>query len=255
MSEQEIKNSVLDKRSSRRTFIKNSGLTVGGVVLGGALGSLFIDKEASTSNETHTHPTTANPNEALMFFTLEQYAVVEAAAERIFPEDELGPGAKSLGVAMYIDHQLASPWGVSAKEYMTGPFKVGTATQGYQGRQKNAEIFMMGLTALENYTKTNYENARFNSLTEEQQDAILMDFENANGENKVSIAGITSSQFFSMLKSLTLEGLYSDPMYGGNKDMGGWKLKNYPGHQMSFKADMEKEEFIVYKPQSLSSMH
>ena len=30
------KNSFLDKRSSRRTFIKNSGLTVGGVVLGGA---------------------------------------------------------------------------------------------------------------------------------------------------------------------------------------------------------------------------
>lgn len=258
MSEQEKKNSLLDKRSSRRTFIKNSGLTVGGVVLGGGLGSLLVNKDTSTTIETHTHNATAssiNPNEALMFLTLEQYAVVEAAAERIFPEDELGPGAKSLGVAMYIDHQLASPWGISAKEYMTGPFKVGTAMQGYQGRQKNAEIFMMGLTALENYTKTNYENASFNSLTEEQQDTILIDFENATGENKVSIAGITSSQFFSMLKNLTLEGLYSDPMYGGNKDMGGWKLKNYPGHQMSFKADMEKEEFIVYKPQSLSSMH
>ena len=38
MSEQENKNSVLDKRSSRRSFLKNSGLTVGGVVLGGALG-------------------------------------------------------------------------------------------------------------------------------------------------------------------------------------------------------------------------
>lgn len=258
MSEQEKKNSVLDKRSSRRTFIKNSGLTVGGVVLGGALGSLLVNKDTSTTIESHTHNaavSSANPNEALMFLTLEQYNVVEAATERIFPEDELGPGAKSLGVAMYIDHQLASPWGLSAKEYMTGPFKVGTATQGYQGRQKNAEVFMMGLTALENYTKSNYENAHFNELTAEQQDAILMDFENTSGEDKVTITGITSNQFFNMLKNLTLEGLYSDPMYGGNKDMGGWKLKNYPGHQMSFKADMEKEEFIVYKPQSLSSMH
>lgn len=258
MSEQEKKNSVLDKRSSRRTFIKNSGLTVGGVVLGGALGSLLVNKDTSTTTETHTHNaavTSANPNEALMYLTLEQYNVVEATAERIFPEDELGPGAKSLGVAMYIDHQLASPWGLSAKEYMTGPFKVGTATQGYQGRQKNAEVFMMGLTALENYTKSNYENARFNELTAEQQDEILMDFENTSGENKVTITGITSNQFFNMLKDLTLEGLYSDPMYGGNKGMGGWKLKNYPGHQMSYKAVMEKEEFIVYEPQSLSSMH
>ena len=258
MSEQVKKTSVLDKRSSRRTFIKNSGLTVGGVVLGGALGSLLINKDMPTTIETHTHNATvssSNPNEALMYLTLEQYAVVEAAAERIFPEDELGPGAKSLGVAMYIDHQLASPWGLSAKEYMTGPFKVGTATQGYQGRQKNAEIFMMGLTALENYTRANYENASFNSLTVEQQDAILMDFENTSGEDKVIITGITSNQFFNMLKNLTLEGLYSDPMYGGNKNMGGWKLKNYPGHQMSFKADMEKEKFIVYKPQSLSSMY
>ena len=39
MSEKNVP--ILDKRSSRRTFIKNSGLTVGGVVLGGALGSLL----------------------------------------------------------------------------------------------------------------------------------------------------------------------------------------------------------------------
>ena len=36
MTEQKKNTPVLDKRSSRRTFIKSSGLTVGGVVLGGA---------------------------------------------------------------------------------------------------------------------------------------------------------------------------------------------------------------------------
>ena len=44
MSEKNVP--ILDKRSSRRTFIKNSGLTVGGVVLGGALGSL-LGKDSS----------------------------------------------------------------------------------------------------------------------------------------------------------------------------------------------------------------
>ena len=46
MSEKE-KNSFVDKRSSRRTFLKNSGLTVGGIVLGGAVGSL-LGKDSTT---------------------------------------------------------------------------------------------------------------------------------------------------------------------------------------------------------------
>lgn len=45
------KSPILDKRSSRRTFIKNSGLTVGGLVLGGAIGSLVGGKTETT---THT---------------------------------------------------------------------------------------------------------------------------------------------------------------------------------------------------------
>ena len=50
MSEQEKKSPFLDKRSSRRTFIKNSGLTVGGLVLGGAIGNLVGGKTESIRN-------------------------------------------------------------------------------------------------------------------------------------------------------------------------------------------------------------
>lgn len=53
MSEQETKTQSLEKRSSRRTFIKNTGLTVGGVVLGGALGSLLAKDSSGVENETH----------------------------------------------------------------------------------------------------------------------------------------------------------------------------------------------------------
>jgi gluconate 2-dehydrogenase gamma chain len=60
MAEQEKKESVLDKRSSRRTFIKNSGLTVGGVVLGGALGSLLIKDDKSTTHNTDTQKSRKN---------------------------------------------------------------------------------------------------------------------------------------------------------------------------------------------------
>ncbi|KGR79452.1 gluconate 2-dehydrogenase subunit 3 family protein [Ureibacillus sinduriensis] len=247
-----------EKKFTRRTFMKNSGITVGGILLGWGVSELFgDDQKKGTSTETvdlsHTHASGAHASEALLVFTLEQYRVVEAAVERIFPEDELGPGAKSLGVAVYIDHQLNTPWGNSSRDYMVGPFKQGTATQGYQGRQTNAQIFMMGLDALQKYTEKNYGD-KFYILSAEQQDAILVDFENASGENKVQIDGISSSQFFQMLHSLTMEGLYSDPVYGGNKDMGGWKLKNYPGHQMTYVNIIEKEEFVVMEPTSLSSM-
>ena len=57
-----------------------------------------------------------------MYFTPEQYRTTEAAAERIFPKDKNGPGAKELLVAYYIDHQLAGGWGMGAKEYISGPF-------------------------------------------------------------------------------------------------------------------------------------
>ena len=109
MSEQEKKAPYLDKRSSRRTFIKNSGLTVGGVVLGGALGSLLGKDSTSKTHETSVHSTSAavNYNQALMYFDKAQFDTIDAATEQIFPKTEVGPGAKELLVAYYIDHQLA----------------------------------------------------------------------------------------------------------------------------------------------------
>ena len=49
----------------------------------------------------------------------------------------------------------------------------------------------------------------------------------------------------------TIEGVYADPMYGGNKDMMGWKMKRYPGNQPSYANEIEKDGFIVMEPKSL----
>src|SRR5690606_19393893 len=89
--------------------------------------------------------------EALMFFTQEQFLITQAATERIFPADENGPGAKDLGVAFFIDHQLAGDWGFNARDYMQPPFYVGEKTQGYQGRLRRREIFEIGLREIQNY--------------------------------------------------------------------------------------------------------
>lgn len=253
MSENEIKNK--EKLYSRRRFLQNSGITVGGIILGGGIaGLLGTNKSEQVQTETAHTVTEIDSNQALMYLTQEQFKTVEAAAERIFPEDELGPGAKALGAAFFIDHQLASPWGMNAREYKQGPFFPGEPTQGSQEIQSNQDIFMIGLKGLQGYAQT-VGNNLFENLSPEEQDQILTDFEDLNGENKVKLSGISSSRFFSMLRELTIEGIYSDPMYGGNKNMGGWKMKNFPGHQMSNINEIEEKTFIKKEPKSLSSMH
>ena len=253
MSEQEKKESVLDKRSSRRTFIKNSGLTVGGVVLGGALGSLLIkdDKSTTITPETKNHAATptANPNVALMFFTPNQYQITQAAAERIFPEDSNGPGAKELNAAIYIDHQLAGPWGSNTKDYRLGAFYKAEENQGPQTKLLRKDVFLAGLNSLNKYSIEQYK-ADFKELEATQQDEVLLAF----SEGKVELYGkVSSSHFFNLLRTLTIEGVYADPMYGGNKEMLGWSMRKYPGSRMQYVTEIQDEKFINLEPQSLNS--
>ncbi|MED4227020.1 gluconate 2-dehydrogenase subunit 3 family protein [Neobacillus cucumis] len=232
---------------SRRSFLRNAGLTVGGLVVGGSIGSLFPrNKNDGTTKVTETTKS-EDLNQALMYFTKEQFLVIQAATERIFPEDDHGPGAKSLGVAYFIDHQLAGYWGFNGREYMQAPFYPGEKVQGYQGRLKRREVFDIAIREIQNHSNAVYKK-NFTDLTGEEQDAILTDFEG----DKVNITTISPSGFFQMLRSVTLEGAYSDPLYGGNLNMNGWKMKNYPGSQMAY-ADIIDKDFKKIAPQSLKS--
>ncbi|WP_243633291.1 gluconate 2-dehydrogenase subunit 3 family protein [Paenibacillus xerothermodurans] len=232
--------------NSRRNFLKNSGIAIGGAVIGGAaISSVFLGRKTQQAQPAAPKP--VEYNQALMFFNQEQYQITEAAAERIFPKDELGPGAKELGVAFYIDHQLASPWGINARDYMMGPFVKGEPTQGNQSQMRRADLFLLGLQGLKDYSQKKY-NKDFQNLAENEQNDVLKVFE--KGE-EFTLNGATTKSFFSLLRSYTIEGVYSDPMYGGNKDMMGWKMRNYPGNQMSYTDLIEKDEFIKMEPMSL----
>ncbi|CAM4512908.1 gluconate 2-dehydrogenase gamma chain [Paenibacillus endophyticus] len=235
--------------NSRRKFLINSGYALGGIVVGGALGSLIKRKPAAENAPVKTDEGKAaepkNYNRALMFLTQDQFRIVESATERIFPEDDAGPGAKSLGVAFFIDHQLAGEWGFNGRDYMMPPFYMGESVQGYQGRLKRKEMFEIGLRELENYSVTKFDKS-FVELTGEQQDEVLKAFES----DEVKLTTISASGFFKILRSSTLEGAYSDPLYGGNMDMNGWKMRNYPGSQMSYLTIIEKD-FTKIEPNSL----
>ncbi len=69
----------------------------------------------------------------LRFFTAAEARVVVAACERIFPNDESGPGATEAGVVVYIDRQLAGPYGRDKYRYTKGPFVESLPEHGYQG--------------------------------------------------------------------------------------------------------------------------
>ncbi|WP_308640148.1 gluconate 2-dehydrogenase subunit 3 family protein [Paenibacillus silvisoli] len=237
--------------------MKTTGYTIGSLVIGGALSSIIGcgKKEDTTNNNTSAAAPPANTdttkeearnyNRALMFFTQEQFRIVESASERIFPEDENGPGAKSLGVAFFIDHQLAGDYGFNGRDYMSPPFYSGEKEQGYQGRLKRREIYEIGLRELENYSNAKYQKG-FAALAPEEMDTVLKDFES----DTAKLTTISASGFFKMLRTNTLEGAYSDPLYGGNTNMNGWRMRGYPGNQMSYAATIDKG-YTKLEPSSL----
>ncbi|WP_372011154.1 gluconate 2-dehydrogenase subunit 3 family protein [Paenibacillus chitinolyticus] len=241
---------------SRRKFLKLSGVALGGIVAGGVVGGIVGNSMAKNKPAAPGSPqgqgqaqagNTKDYNQAPMFFNQEQLRITEAATERIFPKDELGPGAKELGAAYYIDHQLAGQWGMNARDYMMGPFYKAEATQGYQASYKRHELFVMGLTVMNDHSKQKYQKG-FADLAGNEQDEVLKAFESGKD---VQLNGVPSQTFFEMLRSLTIEGAYADPLYGGNKNMAGWRMRKYPGDQMSYTAIIDKKEFTVMEPLSL----
>lgn len=241
---------------SRRRFLKYTGAAVGGLVVGGVVGGIVGSQLDGRGGQPQQQPAeTQSPaaqndkdyNQALMYFTQDEFQIAEAAAERIFPADDAGAGAKELGVAFFIDHQLAGGYGMNSRDYMLPPFYKAEAYQGYQLAFKRRELISLGLAALNDYSNDKYQKT-FTKLAPEEQDAVLAAFE----ANEVELKGVPAATFFNMFRTLTIEGVYSDPLYGGNKNMNGWRMRSFPGNQMSYFDVIDKEEFVKYEPLSLS---
>lgn len=242
-----------DKGLSRRDFLKRSGIVtgtlVGGGLLGGVIGYNARNNTETSPEETREKARQISPKGRKFFTRDADFKILSQATERIFPKDDLGPGAIQLGVPYFIDNQLAGAYGMNSREYMQGPFFVGKETQGYQSPLTRAEIFSVGIAALDNEAQKRFKKS-FTDLEGGQMDEILTAFQ----KGEVKLNGVTSSFFFTLLRSATLEGAYSDPIYGGNNNMDGWKMKNFPGHQAAYINVIESDKFQKIKPQSLSSM-
>ena len=164
----------------------------------------------------------------LKFFTASEARTIAAACDRIFPSDENGPGAKEAGVIVYIDRQLAGPYGQDRHRYTKGPFVDSFPEHGYQGKATPQEIYREGARQL----------GDFADLEAEQQDERLR--------------AIETTVFFRMLRTHTIEGMFSDPMHGGNANLIGWQLIGYPGPIMSHRSEFDKHHGEPWRPKPVS---
>jgi gluconate 2-dehydrogenase gamma chain len=201
----------------RRHFLTLSATTLGGVLV------YTLDRKASLL-ASQQKPLRV----PLRFFTEAEALIVAAAASRIFPSDDSGPGAKEAGVAIYIDRQLAGSYGRDRFRYTQPPFEDAPQQFGYQGKETPRQIYREGLKDLKS----------FQLLSPTEQDSALQKIE--------------SSVFFTLLRQNTIEGMFCDPMHGGNAGMVGWQLVGFPGPRMTNYDDVEKHYGEAFRPQSTS---
>jgi hypothetical protein len=135
-----------------------------------------------------------------VFFTAHQARTIAAAAERMFPADELGPGATDAGVVYYVDRALAGHDARLRDTYCRGIALLDTLA-----RERGAPSFVEASPAL--------------------QDAVLAAAEDA----EPPLPGPMGFLFFESLLSHVKEGLFADPIHGGNRGMVGWRLLGFPG--------------------------
>jgi len=130
----------------------------------------------------------------------EQRRILSALVDRIIPKDELGPSASECGVPDYIDGCLAD----------------------FLAAEKPA--ILQGIAALDAFARSS-QGAALAELSAEKQDAVLMAID---GNQAPNLKG-----FFDRMRRLTLEGMFGDPFYGGNRNFAGWDLIRYPGAKLA----------------------
>jgi gluconate 2-dehydrogenase gamma chain len=164
----------------------------------------------------------------LRFFTAAEAKIVTAACERILPADTNGAGATDAAVTIYIDRQLAGPYGRDKYRYTKAPFGESGPEHGYQGAANPQQVYREGLRSL----------AGFAELSVDQQIAKLTSME--------------KTQFFALLRAHTIEGMFCDPMHGGNANLVGWKLVGFPGPQMNYRDHVDAHHGRAWRPKPAS---
>jgi gluconate 2-dehydrogenase gamma chain len=169
---------------SRRDFLQMTAIGTGSLFL---LPGCFRMQEVS-----HWH-----------FFKAEEATVLESIIEQIIPTDEW-PGAKSAGVAVFIDRQLTGPYTRFRDTYRNGLAAVTSSCM---------ELFSKPFQNLSFDEQTDFLKAmEFGKTAFLQKDGSLGNTANPVWKDELD------KTFFSLVRDHSMQGFYGSPRHGGNQN-------------------------------------
>ena len=216
---------------ARRDFLK------GAVVGGAAAATVSLPDSAQAQQGAAAAPAAAPAaSPGYSFLNLEEAAFVEALVDHMVPADELSPKGTDIGINVFIDRALAGAWGNGDRLYMQGPWKKGVPSQGYQVPLTPAQLYRAGIEATNAHCRKTY-GKTFERITEQQREEVLV----ALSTGKLPFDnGLPASLFWSTLYQTVMQGMFADPIYGGNRNKAGWKLIGFPGVIAVHRENVEK---------------
>jgi gluconate 2-dehydrogenase gamma chain len=205
----------------RRSFLK------GAVAGGAAAATVALPRaaEAQQGAQAQTNQGSPAPANTYAYLNPEEAAFVESLVDHMVPADQYTPKGTDLGLNTFIDRALAGGWGRGERLYMQGPWRQGVPSQGYQLPLTPAELYRAGIAAANAFCVKTYGKS-FDKISAEQRQEFLLGLQGG----KVAFEnGPPARVFFATLYHNVVEGMFSDPIYGGNRNKAGWKLIGFPG--------------------------
>jgi gluconate 2-dehydrogenase gamma chain len=210
--------------AGRRNFLLQAGIAgVASVAKGGAAAANpTAGPTANTAADTYH---SLGPDEA---------AFIEALVNVMCPADELSPSGVDCGLAIYIDRQLAGPYGKGDGRYQRGPYRHGKPQSGLQLPLTPEQFCKAGIAAVDAACVRD-RGEPFAALRVAEADAVLVDI----ADGRITDASLSLTSWFNdILYPLFVEACFADPMYGGNRNAVFWKMIGYPGLPANHAIDM-----------------
>ena len=234
-------------RVGRREFLGGVGLGVAGAAIAQA-------PPAAAQSPTSPAPTQFAAEPAgYAFLKPAEARFVEALVDHMVPKDDLTGSGTDIGIATYIDRALAGGWGKGDRLYTAGPWQTGTPNQGYQLPLTPAELYRAGIAGCDAYCRKTHGKV-FANCTAEHKEAFLKDLQ----AGKITLSGgLPGRALFTAMYENVMEGLFADPIYGGNKDKVGWQLVGFPGVMANNAENVKKfadGRRFAAKPVSIADM-
>jgi gluconate 2-dehydrogenase gamma chain len=230
---------------TRRKFLLGAGLAGASAATG-----LTADVVAATPAQAAPAPPAANAEpETYLALNATEVAFMSAMADTIIPADELSPSGTDCGVVTYIDRQLAGAYGAGDKMYRSGPFRRGKPEQGYQLALTPREYFVAGIAAANAWSRKTF-GKDFDRLAPAERVAALKQIE----EGKAKFDNFSATAFLNRVLAIVMEGFFSDPMYGGNRNKVAWQMLGFPGLPALYreKVDAYYDKRYVAPPKSIA---